>query len=176
MTPVILEREFTPALSPDDFVAMAMDSANCLPLYRVEWRESLLSDDGNRLLCRFEAPDTESVRMIARDARTRSRVAWVGTLHDTGRTDVANVVVERSFDTATTVESLQAIEDAGAWCMELHKVTFLRTFFSADRKRMICLYQAPDAESVRLAQGRAGMPLDRVWACQPFTPDSFQEG
>jgi hypothetical protein len=27
-----------------------------------------------------------------------------------------------------------------------------RSFFAADRKRMLCLYHAPDAESVRLVQ------------------------
>jgi len=29
---------------------------------------------------------------------------------------------------------------------------------------MICMYHAPDAESVRLAQRQAGMPIDDVWA------------
>ena len=52
--------------------------------------------------------------------------------------------------------------------MELHRVTFLRTFFSLDCRRMLCLYQAPDAESVRLAQRQAGMPLERVWACRHY--------
>ena len=59
----------------------------------------------------------------------------------------------------------QAIEDAGAWCLETHRVKFARTFFSLDRTRMICLYQAPDAEAVRMAQRQAGMPMERVWAC-----------
>ena len=28
---------------------------------------------------------------------------------------------------------------------------------------MICVYQAPDAESVRRAQKEIGMPFDEVW-------------
>ena len=83
--------------------------------------------------------------------------------------------MERSFDNPVTVEAMQAIEDAGAWCMDLHHVTFLRTFFSSDCKRMICLYQAPDAESVRLAQHQAKMPLERVWACRGFTCADFAD-
>jgi len=35
---------------------------------------------------------------------------------------------------------------------------------------MICLYHAPDAESVRLAQRQAGMPLERVWAFHAVLP------
>ena len=67
----------------------------------------------------------------------------------------------------------QQAEDAAAWCLELYKVTFLRTYFSADRKRMLCLYQAPDAESVRLSQQQAKMPFERVWACHNYTPENL---
>jgi hypothetical protein len=173
MVNVILERQFTTVLSPEGFAAMAAQSASCLPLYRVEWRESLLADDGSRLLCCFTAPDTEAVRMVARDDKAKSKVAWAGTMHDTGREGQANVVVERRFDAPVTLESLQAIEDTAAHCLQLHQVTFLRTYFSVDRKRMICLYQAPDAESVRLAQHQAKMPVERVWPGRCFTMADF---
>jgi hypothetical protein len=176
MEHVILEREFDPPLSPDDFLAMAMDAAGCLDTYRVTWCESLLALKGNRLLCRFQAPDIESVRMVVRDTQASAKVAWSGTVHDTGRAGKASVVVARRFDGPITLEELQAREDAHAWCLEQHQVTFLRTFFSADRKRMICLYQAPDAESVRLAQRQAGMPVENVWPCQPYDRAGLQAG
>jgi hypothetical protein len=149
---------------------MALGSADCLSLYRVQWHESLLAADGSCLLCRFEAPDTESVRMIARSAGTPVVAAWPGTVHDTGRAGQPDVVVERRFGQPVTLESLQAAEDAAASCLALHRVTFLRTFFSLDRLRMICLYHAPDAESVRVAQRQAGMPVERVWAARRFSP------
>jgi hypothetical protein len=57
---------------------------------------------------------------------------------------------------------IQAIEAAGAWCLEAHRVTFVRTLFATDRRRMLCLYHAPDAESVRLAQRQANMPMETV--------------
>jgi hypothetical protein len=173
MVHVVLEREFIPPLTPDGFFAIARDSIDCMPLYRVAWRESLLARDGNRLLCRFEAPDTESVRMIARDIQAKANIAWSGSVHDTGRDGNANVVVARRFDEPVTVEELQAREDAGDWCLAQYRVTFLRTFFSADKKRMICLYQAPDAESVRLAQQQAGMPVENVWSCLRYNEASF---
>jgi hypothetical protein len=74
------------------------------------------------------------------------------------------VVVERSFDSPVTLEEVQAIEDAGAACLAARNVEFVRTIFSRDRKRMICLYRAPDAEAVREAQRKAGMPVDAVWS------------
>jgi hypothetical protein len=74
------------------------------------------------------------------------------------------VIVERSFEQACDIESLQAQENGGAWCLDLHRVRFVRTYVSRDNKRMVCIYDAPDAESVRLAQGTIAMPVDRVWA------------
>jgi uncharacterized protein DUF4242 len=53
-------------------------------------------------------------------------------------------------------------------------VTFLRTFFSRDRKRMLCLYEAPDAESVRVAEGKAGVPFERAWACERIAGNGGQ--
>jgi hypothetical protein len=170
MTQIILERCFTPSLSAEGFWEMALGSADCLSLYRVQWQESLLAADGSCLLCRFESPDTESVRMVARKAGTQIRAVWAGTVHDTGRTEQPDVVVERRFGQPVTLESVQAVEDAAASCLAAHRVTFLRTFFSLDRLRMICLYLAPDAESVRIAQRQAGMPAERVWACRRLSP------
>jgi hypothetical protein len=42
-------------------------------------------------------------------------------------------------------------------------VRFLRSYFSRDRRRMICLYDAPNAEAVRFAQEKAGVPFEVAW-------------
>ncbi len=65
---------------------------------------------------------------------------------------------------------MQAREDAAAHCLDTHRVRYLRTFFSNDRRRMVCIYRAPDAESVRIAQHQAGMPVDQIWACRTVNP------
>ncbi len=141
----------------------------CLQRHRVDWQRSFLAPDGRRLLCWFSGPDAESVRLAMRGAGVDTDGLWAGIVHDAPElTDElragANVAVVRSFAEPVTLEEIQAIEDAGAWCLETHRVKFARTFFALDRERMICFYQAPDAESVRLAQRQAGMPVDAVWA------------
>ena len=83
---------------------------------------------------------------------------------------MALVVVERAFDDPASFDELQARETEGAWCLDMHNVKFLQTYFSADRKTMICLYEAPDSESVRVAQNRIGMPFERVWTARLFDP------
>jgi hypothetical protein len=85
---------------------------------------------------------------------------------------MAIVIVERKFDEANSFNELQAQEDGFAWCAEQHQVTFIRSYFSKDRKRMICEYEAPDAEAVRRVQRTASMPFERVWTATVFDWDA----
>ena len=72
-------------------------------------------------------------------------------------------IVERSFDPALTAEDLAATEERMAHCLDLYDVKWLRSYWSTDRKRMICEYEARDTESVRNVQREAGAKFERVW-------------
>jgi hypothetical protein len=74
------------------------------------------------------------------------------------------VVVERSFAEPVAFDEIQAAEDRSRACLDVRGVRFVRSYFSRDRRRMICLSDAPDAESVRDAQAKAGLPYERAWA------------
>jgi hypothetical protein len=89
---------------------------------------------------------------------------------------MSTVVVERAFGQPVAFEDIQAIEERGAWCLEAHGVRFLRTYFSRDRRRMICLYEAPDAESVRLAEEKAGVPFAAAWSARALRYDTGGRG
>lgn len=173
MTDMFLERSFEVPLSPADCLAMVMETGWCFEMHNVEWHGSLLRLDGRRLLCRFRAADAESVRLAFGKTGGTAERFWPGTTHDAPQPPRANVLVERSFEEPVALEDIQALEDAHQWCLDSRNVKFVRTFFSNDRKRMICLYAAPDAESVREAQREAGLPLDQVWAFQPILPDAL---
>jgi len=175
MTDLFLERRFEPPLSPSGVMEMAFEAGNCFNMHRVEWQCSFLSGNGQRMVCWFRSPDMESARIAMRQSEIDMRVLWRGSVHDKpGLTQqelaVTNVLVERRFDEPVTLLEIQAIEDAGIWCLETRNVSFVRTFFSVDQKRMICLYRAPDAESVRQAQRQAGVPFDEAWAFQLISP------
>lgn len=73
------------------------------------------------------------------------------------------IIVERSFNEATEFEALQTRMKKISWCLDQHRIRFLRSYLSSDKKRMICVYEAPDAESVRTANRQAGLPFDSVW-------------
>ncbi len=48
-------------------------------------------------------------------------------------------------------------------CLDLHQVRWLRSFVAMDGKRMLCWYQARDAESVRLVLRQQGSAGAGVW-------------
>ena len=178
MTQMFLERSFDPPLSKQGVLDLAIDAAGCFGIHRVDWHRSLLSTDGRKLVCWFSAPDIESARIALRTVNSDVRRLWSGAVHDApglGKGDVrsANVLVERSFEDRVELQDIQDIEDAGAWCLDTYNVRFLRTYFSTDRKRMICLYEAPDAESVRQAQREAGVPFNEAWAYIAVGPEDL---
>jgi hypothetical protein len=80
------------------------------------------------------------------------------------------IMVERSFDPPFTHDDLEAVSERIGGCLELYGVRWIRSRFSADRRRMICEYEAPDAQSVRDVQNSAQASFDRVWAAEILEP------
>ena len=75
-----------------------------------------------------------------------------------------HIIVERSFETPLTQAELDAVEARMAPCLDLYKVRWIRSYWSADRRRMICEYDAPDIASVRNVQREAEARFERAWA------------
>jgi hypothetical protein len=101
------------------------------------------------------------------------RRLWTASVYEASPAVTPNVLVERSFPEPITFEGAHALEEAKGWCLELHRVRWARSFVSTDGLRTLCFYQAPDAESVRLAQQEAGLPLDAVWSFERAGPDTM---
>ncbi len=79
---------------------------------------------------------------------------------------MALIVVERSFETPPSDADMDEVAERERPCRELRSVTWKRSLLSNDRLRMICEYDAPDAETVRRIQLEAGAPFDRVWPAE----------
>jgi hypothetical protein len=169
-TNLFLERTFEDPLTPADVLDGGRESAQCFDFHRVRWHGSFLSRDGHAMICRFSAADIESARLALRDPDTDLSRLWSGTVHKSGKPGEPNVVVERAFPTPVRFEDIAAIGLAKPWCFETHRAIHTHSFFSLDGKRMLCFYDAPDAEAVRIAQREAAMPATAVWAGTLLTP------
>ena len=84
---------------------------------------------------------------------------------------MAHVIVERSFPSPYTKPEMDAVGQRIAGCLELYQVKWLRSYLSPDRRRMICEYEASDAESVRIVQQEAEARYDRVWVAEVLAPE-----
>lgn len=164
MTQLVLERRFDSPLTKQDVIDIAKAGAWCFEQYRVDWLGSLLAHDGRSMICRFEGRDAETIRQVLGKINADMRVIWSGTVHESEHGGQPNVVVERSFGAPVAIEDIQARENARQWCLDAHDVRFVRTFFSGNRRRMLCLYSAPDAQAVITAQRKAEMPFERIWS------------
>ncbi len=55
-------------------------------------------------------------------------------------------------------------------CLQTRGVRWLTTYLASDRRRQICIFEAPDAESVRESYRSAGVAFERVWPATRFAP------
>jgi len=66
---------------------------------------------------------------------------------------------ERSFD----IERYKKAQAENEWCLQKYGVHHVRSYLSPDGRRMICVFEAPDAEAVRRMSAQLGYSYDQVW-------------
>jgi len=81
------------------------------------------------------------------------------------------LVVENTFDVPVTDEARAAWNRSLNPCLEAYGARWTRSYLSKDRKRMICEFEAPDAESIRTALRNASLRYDRVWVAEVYGPE-----
>jgi Protein of unknown function (DUF4242) len=84
---------------------------------------------------------------------------------------MALFVIERNF-----AEQLQLTADDARLVGEVNRdvgVHWLFSFLSADKKKTYCLYEAPNAEAIRVAAQRANLPADVVVEVSEVRPEAF---
>lgn len=88
---------------------------------------------------------------------------------------MARVIAEQSFETALSDEELSRMSQRLDACLEIRNGAWVRSYLAADRKRVICDFEAPDAESVRQAMRSAQIQFDRVYSVQVFVVEDYPE-
>jgi hypothetical protein len=78
---VMIEQVFDPPLTDEEHGRIGQLIDHCLQLRRARWMRSYLSEDRRRMVCQFEAPDTESVREAYRSAGVAFSAVWRAELY-----------------------------------------------------------------------------------------------
>jgi Protein of unknown function (DUF4242) len=76
---------------------------------------------------------------------------------------MSRIIVERNFATPPSDADMAAVADRERPCLGIYNVQWKRSLLSTDRRRMVCEYEAADAETVRKVQREAQAAFDRIW-------------
>lgn len=80
------------------------------------------------------------------------------------------VVLEREFPEPLKPEDVPAMAEA-TQCLELYRVKPLCSYLMPDGMRMVCVFQAPDAQALRsLGRANGFPPGSTVWSSTLHTP------
>ena len=88
---------------------------------------------------------------------------------------MAILVLEQTFDRPMTADDLRDAAKRLDQCLEAHGARWMRSYLSKDRMRMICEFEAADAEQIRESARTAGIPFDRCWAADCYSRDEPTE-
>ena len=80
-------------------------------------------------------------------------------------------LIERNF--AEEVEATKDIADNVIRINDEEGVRWLFSFLSPDKRKTYCLYEAPNAEAIRIAARRANLPADVVIEVSEIRPEMF---
>lgn len=83
---------------------------------------------------------------------------------------MVQVIVERELADSADLDALLARRGDMQTCMRLHGVKYLGAYMSGDGRRLVCVFEGPDAEAVRVANRQAGMAFVRAWTATEILP------
>jgi hypothetical protein len=88
---------------------------------------------------------------------------------------MARVMVEYVFTEPFTDERYAATAKKMDPCLEVREGAWRRSTLSKDKLRMVCEFEAPDAESVREACRAAGVVFERVWTADVYAVEDYPD-
>jgi len=85
---------------------------------------------------------------------------------------MAHLIVEQTFDIPLTDEEHGQLGQKLDKCLDAYGARWMRSYLSTDRRRMVCQFEAADAEAVRTSYRSAGVRFDRVWTAELYARDA----
>ena len=85
---------------------------------------------------------------------------------------MAHLIVEQTFAPPLTDEEHGRIGQRLDKCAEAYGARWMRSYLSTDRRRMVCEFEAPDAEAVRSSYRSAGVAFERVWTAELYAREA----
>ena len=81
---------------------------------------------------------------------------------------MVRLIVETIFDSPLTDEEHHRAGTPARPLSRGHGARWLASYLAHDRSRMVCEFEAPDAESVRASMRSADAAFERVWSTEVY--------
>jgi Protein of unknown function (DUF4242) len=177
MSLIISENSAEQPITKEMFYTAQRHLTPCLQVRDAKWRYSLLSSDGSRWICTYQAPDAQAVRDAYRRGGYVARRAWAGDLiQPKPQRSIAATglrIVLEGTEAYLDEDSLNQTKDEMLrWSAE-YGIEWICSYLSYDRTQLLSELIAPDLESVREMQQRLKIPDDRLWSAQVLSPENL---
>jgi hypothetical protein len=149
----------------DDRPVPEIEAAGCFGLHRLQWQESIIAEADGRKICRYRAPDAESVRLAFRQGGVSVDAIWTGSVLGGDDAASANVVVERTFRHPLPADAPGALDIMRSAWLRPHGFRLISAIVPCSRERIICLCEAPAPARLR----QTGVDAS-IWACRVARP------
>jgi hypothetical protein len=83
---------------------------------------------------------------------------------------MALIICERTYQTPLSLDRFRAAVRTHNPCFDVRGVRWLGSVLANDGLKVVCRYEASDAESVRQANREAGLAFERIWAAEEILP------
>lgn len=81
-----------------------------------------------------------------------------------GELVMETVILEHRFEGGSfDADRYNDAQQRNEQCLKLHGVRHVISYVTPDGRRMICVFEAPDAEAVRRTASQIGYTYDSVW-------------
>ena len=88
---------------------------------------------------------------------------------------MSRIMSEQTFPEPLSDERFAALGKQLDPCLDVRNGTWRRSSLSKDRLRLICEFEAPDAQSVRDAHRAANVAFDSIYAADVFAVEDYPE-
>jgi hypothetical protein len=169
---VVLERAFSPSLTTpmtfDHWMQVNHLLDGCLEARQAHWLQSLVSVNGDRSICLFNVPYTETVREACRQAQMSFQRVWQADLwvaEDPQNFSQGTplIAAEVKHDPPITKVDYEATQQQAKGCLEELNIQPAFSIISMDGTYSICLFSAASAEQVRSLYRKVNVSFERIW-------------
>jgi len=139
--------------------------APCLSLHGAQWQETLLGLDKQRAICRFRAPDAETMRLALHRADIDYDRLWTGRMRRESGSGATNLVVAFHFEHSRNALQADSLFLQTSERLERHGIRTVHSVWSLCQRHGLLLCRTdPDAAIDAAWNELAGPGID-IWRC-----------